>query len=245
MTKTLSQNAIADHFGVSATAARNALARLGLTVSLSDANRRRYRSSVREFDEDQRQLILGSLLGDACLVRQTLRNHFVLRLCFAHGKKQLAYLQHKKSVIGGTKIGTRPEGSNKGDQVSQFSVCDTQALLPYEKLCKVDGKKYVSDAWLNQLNWRGIAYWYQDDASLIRQKGKVNCIRWYTNSFSLPEINRIVDFLRSKGLSSVGTAEGNRNPNQRIVVVYRRAEIIRFLSRIEPYIVPCLRYKLP
>ncbi len=236
---------LAAHLGVSVTAARTAVARAGLQVSISQANRLRYRKRVRIFTPDQQQLILGSLLGDACLARQTRKNHFVLRLCFAHGKKQLAYLEHKKSVIGGTRIGTRPEGSNIGDQVSQFAVCDTQALLPYERMCKVDGAKYVSDEWLGKLDWKGIAYWYQDDASLIRQNGKISCIRWYTNSFSLPEIGRIVRFVRSLGLSSVNTATGNGDPSQRVIVIYKRREIERFLAKIKQHIVPCLQYKLP
>lgn len=236
---------IADTFGISTCAATNRLRHVTKIRSLSEANRVRYRKNVVTLTPAQEQLVYGSLLGDACLCRQQKSTHFYLKILFAHGQDQLAYLQHKHLVMGGCKISQRPEGSNLGKPVYQFAYTNTQGLLPVEAVVKADGIKRVSDEWLRKLELPGIAYWYQDDGSLIKPHGKIGHIRWYTNAFSAEEISRLVLLLRTFGFSSVGTVTGNKKPEQRVITCFGYQAIVSFLKKLKPYIVPCLAYKCP
>ena len=236
---------IAKSYGVSVTATRKYAADLGLHRTLSEANRLRYRFNVTLLNQDQEQVVYGSLLGDACLYRQYRPTFSTLKVGFAHGQDQRQYLEYKKSVMGGSRISTRPVGSNVGKPVSQFSYSNTQGLLPVERVVMLNGKKTVSAEWLSKLNWHGISIWYQDDASLIlnKKRSKPSCIRFYTNSFSKPEIDLLCDFLRSKGLQSLSIATGNSNPDQRVIVAFRALQISDFVGQLKPYACQCLNYK--
>jgi len=240
-----SKHDIAAHFGVSIHAVSNRLRPIAEIRSLSAANCVRYRKMVELLTPEQAQLVYGSLLGDACLYRQQRITHFTLKVCFAHGQDQLAYLEHKRSVMGGSRISQRPDGSNLGKPVYQFAYSNTQGLLSVESIVKRNGVKCVSEQWLQKLELPGIAYWYQDDASIIRQGGKFSCIRWYTNAFDRNSIQLLVQFLRSFSFTSVNTLTGNNKPEQRIIVCYGNKAIISFLRKLKPYSVPCLRYKFP
>jgi hypothetical protein len=233
---------IALTFGVSVTAARSHLESLGLRRSLSEANRVRYRKAVTYLTVDQEQVVYGSLLGDACLYRQDKRTHFTLKVGFAHGADQLPYLRFKRIVMGGSRISRRPEGSNWGKPVYQFSYSNTQGLLPVESVVVKHGRKAVGSEWLAKLSWFGLAIWYQDDASLIFQNGKPSCIRWYTNSFTRPEVDLLCDMLRTRGLKSISVAHGN-TPSEPVITVYRRSDICEFVHNLQPFSIPCLHYK--
>lgn len=234
---------ISDIFEVSVTATRLYASSLGIKRSISESNKVRYRKHITYLTPVQEQLVYGSLLGDACLFRQQHRNHFTLKVFFAHGQDQLAYLKHKKSVIGGCKIGSRPEGSNLGKQMFQFGYSNTQGLLPVESIVSPKGHKEVNERWLQKLELPGIAYWYQDDASLVKTGPKAASIRWYTNSFSAEEIRLLILFIRQLGFSSIGTSAGNYKPEQIIIVCHRYADVARFIRKIKPFAIPCLSYK--
>lgn len=234
---------IAAFFGVSATAVRNRLLKAGGLRCLAEANRVRYRKQIEHLSEDQLQLAYGSLLGDACLYRQVRPTHFTLKIGFAHGEDQLSYLEHKRSVMGGSRISKRPDGSNLGKPVYQFAYSNTQGLLPVEQVVKPDGVRRVTAAWLAKLDERGLAYWYQDDGYLARQKGSYT-LRFYTNSESPDEVLAIRAYLTRFGFTSVGTVSGNK-PSERVVCCFGREAIVSFLRKLEPYVLPCLTYKLP
>ncbi len=233
---------IAARFEVSVTAARNHLTSLGLVRSISEANRIRYRKHVVYLSPEQEQIVYGSLLGDACLYRQEKPTHFTLKVWFAHGEDQLGYLRHKRKITGGCKISQRPEGSNFGKPTYQFAYSNTQGLLPIERIVMRDGTKTVNSDWLAKLDWQGIAIWYQDDASLILQRGKISCIRWYTNSFSRAEVDLLCDLLRTKGLASISISRGNCE-TEPVIVAYRANDITAFVDRLKPYKCKCLNYK--
>lgn len=245
MFQSMSVEEIAKNFGVSVTAARNYLKSIGLRRSLSDANRLRYRKHPAYLTLDQEQLVYGSLLGDACLYKQIKKTHFTLKVCFAHCEAQRDYLEFKHSIIGGSRIGLVPRSEKDGHlggNMYSFAYSNTQGLLPVEQIVIHDGKKKVSAEWISKLDWAGLAFWYQDDASLLLQNNKPWAIRWYTNSFSMTEIDLLCDLLKSRGLTSLSIARGN-SATEPVIVAYRQKDIIDFVNHIKPYSVQCLCYK--
>ena len=113
----------------------------------------------------QREMALGSLLGDASVTRS-------FNLQFTHGQDQVDYLKFKEDTFSAfllkrreTKSGYSPD---RKVYQSLLRVCeDTHAL---RKMCYSgrDGRKYVSKQWADALTVRSLAYFYLDDGSLVR-----------------------------------------------------------------------------
>lgn len=253
---------LARDFGVSPTAVRNRLitaniARRSLGARETFKNERR----TLPLNQQQHQLVLGSLLGDACLYRQYCESKIgtkfsTLKVCFSHGADQLAYLQHKRRVmLQGrqfldkscvSEISERPEGSNLGKIISQFAFSHTPTLEQFAKICHTSNdRKFVSESWSKQIDVVGLAYWYQDDGCLIHKAGrKAATLRWSTNSFSRPELELLKGVLRRFGAKSITEAEGNYDPTQRILLVNRYADVCAMLEQMQPHVIPELNYKI-
>lgn len=248
----LSHNQIANQVGLSRPRVSIILKDLNITPrSYADANKNMNRQKTKQFTDTQHQLILGSMLGDACLnrsmrrVNKTQTNYTALTLLFSHSEKQIQYLQHKKKVMDGGKIGTRKSGF--GATIKHFAVCHTPTLEPIANLCHDKyHKKSVSQDWLDQLNWCGIAYWFMDDGSLILTRKKSWSkfyLRIHTESFTVNEIDLLQQFLKSKGLTT-STTFGNHDKNQRIITAKGEEQIAKFCKNIEPYVIPEMLYKI-
>ena len=207
-----------------------------------DATRLRYDRQPMLTDS-QLQLALGSLLGDASLCVSNSQGRPSWVLAFAHGKAQLPYLAHKKSVIGGCKISPRPIGSNLGQQMYQFHFKNRVALEQVAKLCMVGWRKTINQRWLDRIDDRGVAYWFQDDGSTIKTESGHH-IRFYTNSFSRPEIVMLVDFLWKKFNLHCTIVQGN-NRYEPVICASTVSQVKDFLIRLSPYVSPSLEYKFP
>jgi len=201
-----------------------------------------------DFSDEQKQFILGSMLGDACLNRQVMKSNKtgkpleIYRLIFAHSIKQLDYLKHKKSIIGGSKIGERI--SHCGATIKHFAFCHTPSLRPIAKICHDQNhKKQVTKQWLDQLDWRAIAYWYMDDGTLITSNNRP-IIKFHTNSFSTKELKLLMEFLADYGLQTRKEKTPNPNPDERILASRHKKEALVFLEKIRPYIIPSMEYKI-
>jgi len=240
----LSTDVVAKSLGISRCALYARFEKFQIPLrSLSEANINRYDHQLG-MTSDQEQLAYGSLLGDASLSVIRKETHTGYCLMFAHGRDQLPYLKHKRKVMGGSKIGPRPEGSNLGKIVYQFAYQNRPALAEMSRVCLVSQRREVTPEWIQKLDWRGIAYWYQDDGTLIWNGNKSAAIRFYTNSFVEQSVDLLVDFLKLKGLSSVTAQPILRGSAQRVINCFRYDDVLEFLSKLEPFVVPCLKYKV-
>lgn len=251
--ETRSQRQIGQLFGLSRTAVSNLLDRLGI-------QRRSYQesSSVMNlwtfpgFTPQQEQLVYGSLLGDACLHRTIMRSNKrehnkleIYRLQFQHGIDQKAYLEHKRSILPGSKIKEYVTGF--GRRAFRYYFCHTPTLREVAKWCHDgDHKKRVSQGWLDKLTWEGIAYWFQDDGYTTSQRG-YPVLGFCTNSYSDGELDLLQRMLMEKFGLETRRGHPGRNPNAtnryRLIARYYN-QIAPFLERLSPFINPCLHYKL-
>lgn len=204
--------------------------------------------------EPQRQLILGSMLGDACWSIGTMRYrdgsvHATTKVCFYHTEKKLAYVEHKHRLLGSgvrigkaLKIGKRTSGH--GSVMRGFAFSATRTLQPLLDL--LGHPKRVSRAWLDQLTWEGLAYWYQDDGSLgVSSASRFGTVRFYTNGFTYAEQEILRDWLLEfAGLHCRITKSPNGTPDEWILQAHRQTEVYNFLTNIRPFIVPCMKHKI-
>jgi len=200
-----------------------------------------------QFTPQQKQLIFGSLLGDACLFNQKYKSNktgnpiSTYRLIFSHSRKQLKYLQYKRSILPGCKIGKRK--SKLGSIIHWYAFCHTPSLIPIAQICRRQNRKRVNKKWLDNIDWLGIAFWYMDDGALIINKNRPN-LNFYTNSFDHQERRLLSDMLERFGLDTREAKTPNPNPNERILVSRYKSQAIKFMSKISKYIIPSMRYKI-
>lgn len=249
--KMLSISDCGKHYGMSATAMRNAAVALG--IPRRDAGSSPTTAALKRppLSDHQRDLVLGSLLGDACLTllkgKTGIRNYAVV---FARGEQQLEYLQHKRRITGGSKISPRhrPEDlwgeKHWGGQIFQYTFQHKFALhsLARDIHWHPLRAKTVTPDWVDMLTPRAIAYWFMDDGSSSREYGTLH---FHTNSFSPDEVSLLQQALiRECRLHTKLTWKKDKGKVYMVLASHRRNQITDFCAQIDPYVVDCLRYKL-
>lgn len=117
-------------------------------------------SCARALNDDQYQILLGSILGDGCI--STLpSNRYRLRI--THGLSQKNYCDWKANMFGETTHIIDNNGySQKKIVIFNTKIIDLEKEIPKEK--------NIIPQWIiNDIDSRGIAIWYMDDGSLSRK----------------------------------------------------------------------------
>lgn len=125
--------------------------------------------------QEQRQVILGSLLGDGSLRCQKNKNPYYQE---SHGLEQAYYLDWKHRTLNNlspTLIwnGETTDGaSEKKHKIVHFTTRSYPVLQEYEELCCEVGtkRKRFSWEWLSQVDALGLAVWFMDDGHFQKQR---------------------------------------------------------------------------
>ena len=200
--------------------------------------------------DEQRQIIYGSLMGDAKKVSSS-------AIGFGHSTKQTDYLVWKYEKM----IGIRSEDSLKNsstiDKRSGNIISDwrfyTKANSDIEKIIEQfykTGTKEVTLEILNNLTPLSIAVWYMDDGSTDLMERKANAQPVYsfcTDSFSLSSCCKIVDWFLDRYLIKTylrqrGCRKEEGTHMFRIIVDIESNE--KFKQLIQPYLLPMFEYKI-
>ena len=202
-----------------------------------DFSRNRDLRSV-PFTQRQKDIALGSLLGDAYL-RPSGRSY---SLSFTHGERQKAYLEWKLAEFDNyvvTKEFYRTQRDFHGNAPTfSFSTITHPFLSELRSLCYPDGSKRVTWQWLELLSSLSLAVWYMDDGSRNRRYGTmVLC----TNGFSYDEHVLMREYFISN-LGIEPQIEPRRNGQFCLRINASQAGMFRTL--IAPHIIDCMKYKL-
>ncbi|MBK8755192.1 MAG: recombinase RecA [Candidatus Competibacteraceae bacterium] len=183
-----------------------------------------------QLSEDQRQLILGGLLGDGSLRHASEQN---VSFRVGHGKKQQDYCQWKWQMLApfANKIGKTGKGFG----------FDT---LPMRQLAELHEQAYgpegrqVSEAMLAALDARAVAVWYGDDGSFSGSyehwghgKAEIACV-----SLSMADKERLAARLEELGMGRPTVQERS------LLFSGERTQLLH--AKIAPYLHPSLDYKL-
>lgn len=190
------------------------------------------------FTNKQRQLVLGTLLGDGCLVnvKGAVTRRFTLVI--SHCKKQFEYIKHKRDALC-VENNLRIEKSGYGSVRYRLNYSNP-ALAEVAKIVLTDGKKTVTKEWLSQLTWEGIAYWFMDDGCLTTTKSGASNITLCTNNCSQHELDLICEHFSSLGF----TFRVNDEIKTRYMRITKNKEALRFLACVKKYVLPCFQYKV-
>lgn len=204
--------------------------------------------------QEQKDLLIGTLLGDGNLQTQT--DGRTWRYRALHKAEHKEYLFHKYSVL--QLLCTSPpiydeivdSRTNKLSKRWYFNTIVHNSLRHYKNLFySFDPKtnKFVKDVPKNIelfLTPRAIAYWYMDDGS-IKWLGKSNAMRICTESFSKEGLFRLQTALKNRFNLETSLV---KKTNKGILVGYRIAINERNASNlreiIRPYLVECMKSKV-
>jgi len=219
---------------------------LGIAKTTVEYRLTKYQGDSRwePLNEWQQQLIYGSLLGDASLIkykdkRPSRQGWYVLQ--FAHGEKQLDYLKFKHKILCSTRKILRRERTSFGKTgiLYSFGFAHRPFLSELHKITHKNGRKTVSTEWLEKLSELGLAFWFQDDGhtTMSGRKRKdgthtQHVARIATNGFAEPEINIILEYFINKWDLKFHKVRGDHG----ISIGIRCNAAKRFIDLIAPHL---------
>lgn len=142
-------------------------------------------------NDNQKQVILGTLLGNGYICNGT-KNCY---LCMRHSIKHLSWLQSKAQEL--EFYGSATPWYISGTTCTWRSVSHV-AFTELRRFCYPNGQKEVCMEWLDQLRDIAIGVWYGDSGSLIGRKAKNACLR--TQSFGKEGNDIIARYFNEVGI---------------------------------------------
>ncbi|MDQ1537452.1 MAG: recombination protein RecA [Actinomycetota bacterium] len=196
--------------------------------------------------EQQWQLVLGGLMGDAHLA-PNLRDRHGVRFRMGHSEKQTEYLDWKASLFGNI-------GQSRSVNAKGAVFVDLSPLPELGELRDVvywgDGKKHLTDDYLKSLTPLALAIWFMDDGSFTerslglqkRTAGGSGRVEFCVEAMSEASRVRLADHLRD--VYGVDGKVSIRGAAKKAVLTMTTAGSCRFLELVAPYVHPSMDYKL-
>lgn len=221
----------------------NFLKRYGIKI-------KRYKRKYSEYYNQkltdlQKNLLIGSLLGDGCVAKHHNSGENKCRFIECHSIKQLGYLEFKKNILSNfifNKIRYIDNSKNKsfgnGISVTFETVLHKEFDYFYDMFYK-NNKKIVPNLNLTPFS---LAIWYYDDGSLSfdNEKSVKPKIKLHTEGFDDNSINNCQKILNdSFGISSFVV----NNKGYKIISL-NTTETEKMISIVKDIKIPCMAYKL-
>lgn len=186
-------------------------------------------SDYRHLTEEQKQVVIGSVLGDGYISGRV--------LCLCHSIKQEAYLDYKMSFFEGccSKKYFRDMGKYESVRSRTNAFGDIKDI---ESMFYINKKKVVPKSIKDMLSPLSVAIWYLDDGS---RKGK-EYGNIATCSFSLEETDILSKALNDLiGISTYSTLSGKY---PMLIIPYKNNSFKLFREYIKDYVPESMTYKL-
>ena len=219
----------------------------------------RVRSREAQITGAALQVLLGGILGDGTLARGLKRKkRLTAQYQETHSVKQEAYLLAKASilqtVIGG-KVEPRKRVADKGylvknslPQVRYNSAPKFSLYKLAEKYAALGAKSLNVTALVQDLDWLGLAIWYQDDGELKtvkRAKDTAHEVIFHTQGFDLEVVTELAQRLSEKfGIDFKLRSRPSQGKQYWQVALGAPATRV-FLERVRGFIAPSMEYKFP
>lgn len=215
----------------------------------NSAKLKEYKDSLIELTIEQKEAIIGLMLGDASLQSQNKGKTY--RIKFEWGDKNKAYVLHVFNLFDEWVLSQphkKERLSPKGNLVINwgFQTFSHKAFNYLAELFLLDkgGKKGISENLVqDNLTPRGLAYWFMDDGGKLdyNKNSKNRSVVLNTHSFTDLEVENLCDQLSNKFEL---LCEVRSNKNKKIIVI-KDTSYSKFYQLINPYLLEEMKYKLP
>ena len=207
-----------------------------------EARRIAYSTDIRnrkriELDEYQKAIIVGTILGDACLHENWSKTNS--RLQIRHSIAQKEYVLWKYEALKSLVL-TAPQHYGRTNSV-WFRTISHPDLTKLQQIFYRDGKKIIPKNIKQFLKSPlTMAVWFMDDGNARRDKGRLCSYNINTQSFTATE-NSILQ----KELKKIWNIETNLHSNHGYQRLYIKSQSVkRFTEIIKPHVLPSLSYKI-
>lgn len=216
------------------------LFRLGC-VSMRSREIENYKKTLK-LTREQRDTLVGILLGDACL--ETQNDGRTYRLKVEQSADHQAYVEHLYEVFEPWVLSEprqREKTASTGGKSSSwgFSTLSHGAFRFYAQQFYCERKKCVPKSIRRWLTPRGLAYWYMDDGSAKSSQSKG--VIFNTQGFPANDVDRLIGVLGDE--FELDSKRRRQSEGWQIYVSGHSFETFRDL--VEPFMIDAMRYKLP
>lgn len=199
-----------------------------------------YKQTLR-LTQEQREALVGLLLGDAHLETQNRGETYRLKIEQSEAHRE--YVEHIYDLFKPWVL-TPPQAKQVVSRgcVSVnwwFQTVSHGAFRFYAQQFYCDGRKCVPELIGRWLKPRGLAYWFMDDGSLKWRQSRAVLLN--TQGFDRSDVERLAQVLIQH--FALETLLRRQAEGHQIVIVGRSLE--RFVELIGPYLLPEMTYKLP
>ena len=203
-------------------------------------------NETARLSDQQLQLVLGGLMGDAHLAPNLHDRHGV-RFRMGHGEAQVEYLDWKAALFGN--IGQSRSVNAKGAVFVDLSPLPELGELR-EVVYWGDGKKHLTDDYLKSLTPLALAIWFMDDGSFTerslglqqRTAGGSGRVEFCVEAMSEASRVRLVDYLSD--VHGVDSKLSIRGTAKKATLTMTTASSSTFLELVAPFVHPSMDYKL-
>jgi hypothetical protein len=191
--------------------------------------------------QEQREILIGLLLGDACL--ETQNGGKTYRLKIEQSRSHQAYVDHLYERFADWVL-TPPRArqvvsAGRTSENIAFQTVSHSAFRFYAHQFYAGRKKQVPKLIHRWLTPQGLAYWFMDDGSIKSSQSKA--VIFNTQGFDRSGVERLIRVLQ--GQFSLQASVRNQKHGLQIYVSGTSYE--DFAELIAPYLISEMQYKLP
>ncbi len=205
-----------------------------------------------ELTGDGLQILLGSLLGDGSIPAMK-KHKRRAKLEISHCEKQNEYLLGKAEILtkyikGSIRKYVYTDNSFKpGAKYARFSSSASISIMKLATKFGCFGKKKPNfELIIQEIDWRGLAIWFQDDGS-FKQGGNGKDVILFTNGFEEEDVRYLAKLLEDKfGLHfSIDMTKKKDSETRMPTLRLSRHDQTKWFEGIQNFMSPCMQYKLP
>lgn len=209
---------------------------LSLEHRLKDSESHRKLSPIKSFTEEERDVIIGSLLGDGSIKNTATRLYYSCYFREGHMLKQEKYLVYKAEIL--KRFNARLRLNKNKDYLSVFLETSVHPLFTeLHRRWYLNGRKVFREENVKGVGPLGLAIWYQDDGSIWDGHPSIA-----TCNFNFGEHQRIVSWLEDSFdlIPHIHKAGSNH-----FRLWFSNRDKDRFFNLVRDKIHQDIRYKLP
>jgi len=212
------------------------------TATPRESRKITYSSEIRHlktvpFTERQKAIVIGSVLGDACLHPNWSYTNYTLKITRSEKQKDYIDWQHeqlKPFVL------TAPRWYEKTNSYTMRTISHSDLTSLYKEFYP-NGKKILPPKIKEYIqNPLTLALWFMDDGNVIRDKGKVVGYNLNTQSFTQAENNVIAQIFLELYDIHAGVV---LNHGYYRIGIWRQQSREKFSDLIRELVIPSMQYK--
>ena len=211
---------------------------------ISPQHRKYFLNPQNPINDRQRQIIMGSLLGDCCLKNSGKTAH----LSISHSIKQKEYIDwlysELKSICPSTVTYCKNKNKNGKEYITYYFSSESRIDLNEIRNKIYIPKKTVTEWWVDQITPLGISVWFMDDGCFSMVNPSRFEFSFATNSFSEKENYILSEMFFNK----FGIKSEVRPITKKLGVQYNLfisdVSFDKFREIVSPHIIDCMKYKI-